>query len=330
MKTIGIIGAGAWGTALAQAQATAERDVLLWAREEELVNAINNDHENTAFLPGITLDKRIKATGSLTEAAACDIILVVTPAQHVRTTLQSIKGDVSEDKIFVICAKGVEIETGHLMSQVAKDILPKASMAVMSGPTFASEIARGLPGGLTIACDNKDVGTALVENLSSRTFRTYLSDDVLGAQIGGAVKNVIAIAAGVVYGRGMGDSARAALVTRGMAEMGRLASAMGAKKETLTGMCGMGDLILTCTSMQSRNFSLGVEMGKGKSVEEILGERKSVTEGVSTAKALMVMARNHAVDMPISAAVNACLSEGASIEETIERVLDRPLKLEAV
>jgi glycerol-3-phosphate dehydrogenase (NAD(P)+) len=329
MKTIGIIGAGAWGTALAQAQATAGRNVLLWAREEELVDAINNQRENAAFLPNVKLDKKIKATGSLTEAAACDIILVVTPAQHVRTTLQSLKGDVTEGKTFVICAKGVEIETGHLMSQVAKDILPTASMAVMSGPTFAAEIARGLPGGLTIACDNKDVGAALVENLSSRTFRTYLTDDVLGAQIGGAVKNVIAIAAGVVYGRGMGDSARAALVTRGMAEMGRLASAMGAKRETLMGMCGMGDLILTCSSMQSRNFSLGVAMGQGKSVDSILGERKSVTEGVSTAKALMVMARNHAVDMPISAAVNACLSEGASIEETIERVLDRPLKMEA-
>ncbi len=328
MKSIGIIGAGAWGTALAQAQASAGRKVTLWAREEEIVGAINGQRENTAFLPGIKLHQDITATGSLTEAAANDIILVVTPAQHVRTTLQSIKSD-GDGKIFVICAKGIEINTGSLMSQVAKDVLPTASMAIMTGPTFASEIARGLPGGLTIACADKEVGLGLIEALSSRTFRTYLTDDVLGAQIGGAVKNVIAIAAGVIYGRGMGDSARAALVTRGLAEMGRLASAMGAKKETLMGMCGMGDLILTCSSMQSRNFSLGVQLGEGKSIDEILGARKSVTEGVTTAKALTIMAKNHAVDLPISAAVNACLSEGASIQETIERMLDRPMKMEA-
>ncbi len=328
MKSIGIIGAGAWGTALAQAQASAGRKVTLWAREEEIVGAINGQRENSAFLPGIKLHQDITATGSLTEAAANDIILVVTPAQHVRTTLQSIKSD-GEGKIFVICAKGIEINTGCLMSQVAKDVLPTASMAIMTGPTFASEIARGLPGGLTIACADKEVGLGLIEALSSRTFRTYLTDDVLGAQIGGAVKNVIAIAAGVIYGRGMGDSARAALVTRGLAEMGRLASAMGAKKETLMGMCGMGDLILTCSSMQSRNFSLGVQLGEGKSIDEILGARKSVTEGVTTAKALTIMAKNHAVDLPISAAVNACLSEGASIQETIERMLDRPMKMEA-
>lgn len=330
MKTIGIIGAGAWGTALAQAQATAGRKVTLWAREPEIVDAINASRENTVFLPDVKLDGNITATGSLTEAANNDIILVVTPAQHVRTTLQSLKTDgVADGKVFVICAKGVEINTGSLMSQVAKDILPTASMAIMTGPTFAAEIARGLPGGLTIACEDKDTGLGLIESLSSRTFRTYLTDDVLGAQIGGAVKNVIAIAAGVIYGRGMGDSARAALVTRGMAEMGRLASAMGAKRETLMGMCGMGDLILTCSSMQSRNFSLGVQMGQGKSIDEILGTRKSVTEGVTTAKALTVMAKNNAIDMPISAAVNACLSEGAGIEETIERMLDRPMKMEA-
>ena len=235
MKTIGIIGAGAWGTALAQAQASAGRSVTIWARESDVAADINNNHQNTAFLPDVELHESIRATESLTEAVQNDIILVVTPAQHVRATLQSLKAD-TDGKIFVICAKGVEIDTGLLMSQVAMDILPGAAMAVMSGPTFAAEIARGLPGGLTIACADKDVGAALVENLSSRTFRTYLTDDVLGAQLGGAVKNVIAIAAGVIYGRGMGDSARAALVTRGMAEMGRLASAMGAKKETLTGM----------------------------------------------------------------------------------------------
>lgn len=328
MQTIGIIGAGAWGTALAQTQASAGRKVTLWAREPEVVASVNEKRENTLFLPEVKLDKAITATNSLTEAVQSDIILVVTPAQHIRSTLQSLKDDVAETKPFVICAKGIEIETGLLMSQVAEEALPKATMAIMTGPTFAREIARGLPSGLTIACKDKDAGEGLIENLSSRTLRTYWTDDVLGAQIGGAVKNVIAIAAGVIQGRGMGESARAALVTRGLAEMGRLASALGAKRETLMGMCGVGDLILTCSSVQSRNFSLGKAMGEGQSVDAILGARKSVTEGVTTAKALTVMAKNHAVDMPISFAVNACLSEGASIEDSIERMLDRPLRPE--
>lgn len=330
MNKIGIIGAGAWGTALAQSLAGAGREAIIWAREPEVVTGINEQHQNTLFLPGIPLDPAIKATDSLTSAAQSDVLLIATPAQHMRATLQSLKADVGEGKPFVICAKGIEIETGLLMSQVAAEVVPNGSFAILTGPTFASEIARGLPSAVTVACADKDVGQQLQEALGSRTLRTYATDDILGAQIGGAVKNVIAIACGVIEGLGMGESARAALVTRGLAEMSRLATAMGAKKETLMGQCGVGDLILTCSSQQSRNFSLGYELGQGKKIEDILAARNSVTEGVHTAKALVVMAKNNAVDMPIASAINACLNEGAPIAEMIEKMLDRPLRAEGV
>jgi glycerol-3-phosphate dehydrogenase (NAD(P)+) len=326
MNKIGIIGAGAWGTALAQSLAGAGRDVVMWAREPEIVKSINEQHENTLFLPGIALHENIKATDSLTSAAQADVILITTPAQHVRATLQSLKADVGEGKPFVICSKGIEIETGLLMSQVAKEVVPNGSFAILTGPTFASEIAAGLPSAVTIACSDKDVGKQLQDALSSRTLRAYLTDDMIGAQVGGAVKNVIAIACGVIQGRGMGESARAALVTRGLAEMSRLANAMGGRKETLMGQCGVGDLILTCSSMQSRNFSLGSALGKGEKLADILSQRHSVTEGVHTAKALVVMAKNNAVDMPIASAVNACLSDEVPVEDMIERMLDRPLR----
>ncbi len=330
METIGVIGAGAWGTALAQALAASEREVRLWAREPEVADAITQKRENTVFLPGVQLHENLEGTDSLARACDRDVLLLSVPAQHIRATLLSMKRDIREDHILVICSKGIEIESGMLLSDVVQEILPDTKLAILTGPTFAAEIGRGLPSAFTIACDDKDVGAELVEFLSCKTLRAYQTDDVQGAQIGGAVKNVIAIAAGVIIGRGLGESARAALVTRGLAEMGRLAAAMGAKKETLMGMCGMGDMILTCTSMQSRNYSLGIALGEGKTLEEILASRNSVTEGVTTAEALTVMARHNAVDMPISFAVHDCLSNGASIDETIERMLARPLRPESV
>lgn len=326
MQTIGVIGAGAWGTALAQTMASEERGVVMWAREGEVVEAINNRHENTVFLPGIPLHNNIRATDSLSGTADCDVLLIVTPAQHVRATLVGLKGEIAKGKPVVICAKGIELNSGLLMSQVADEEVPKATIAILSGPTFASEIAKGLPSAVTIAARDKDVAAELREALASKTLRPYIVDDLLGAQIGGAVKNVIAIAAGTICGMGLGESARAALITRGLAEMGRLASAMGAKRETLMGMCGVGDLMLTCSSMQSRNYSLGVQLGQGKSLQEILGGRKEVTEGVHTAAALTVMARRHAVEMPISEAVHKCLNEGMGIEDAIAEMLERPLK----
>jgi len=328
MQTIGIIGGGAWGTALAQSFAGAGKKSVIWAREAEVVASINTAHENTMFLPGIKLHDNLSATTNLGEAAKADILVIVTPAQHLRATLQSLKPDLNDATPIVICAKGVEIDTGMLLSQVAAEIVPQSPLAILTGPTFAAEIARGLPSAVTLAMKDKEKAAQVAEILSSRSLRMYASDDIVGAQVGGAVKNVIAIACGIIEGKKLGDSARAALVTRGLAETTRLASALGAKKETLMGMCGVGDLILTCSSMQSRNFSLGVALGQGKTLKEILESRNSVTEGVHTAKALMVMAKNNAVEMPVADAVNKCLIEGANVDSVIEKMLDRPVKTE--
>ncbi len=329
MQRIGIIGAGAWGTALAQSLANAGRDVLLWAREPEVITSINEQHENTVYLKGVRLNEMIEATHNLDDLSHCDLFLMSTPAQHIRTTLESMK-EALTDKPFIICSKGIELKTGSLTSDIAEEIIPQARIAILSGPTFASEVSRGLPCAVTLAMRDKEEGEKVATAIGSRTLRPYLSDDIIGAQIGGAVKNVIAIASGVVQGRGMGESARCALITRGLAEMSRLAIALGANKETLMGMCGVGDLMLTASSLQSRNFSLGFELGEGKTLEEILGDRIAVTEGVHTAKALRVMAKNNNIDMPISKAVNDFLNEGANVGDVIERVLDRPLRDESI
>lgn len=330
MQTIGVIGAGAWGTALAQILCKYGRSVTLYAREAELAASITDRHDNPTYLPGIPLCEDLKATSDIHEAAKAQILLITTPAQHVRTALEKMKDDITADTSIVICAKGVELQTGMLMSQVAKEVLPETKIAILTGPTFASEIARGLPSAVTLATTDKDSGKRLQEALGVKSFRPYLTEDVIGAQLGGAIKNVIAIACGIVQGRNMGDNARAALLTRGIAEIARLAVAMGAKKETLLGMCGIGDLMLTCSSMQSRNYSLGVALGEGKTLHEILGPRKAVTEGVHTAKATLELARKNAVDMPISEAVNKTLNEGVSIDEAIQEMLNRPFSYEII
>ena len=325
MVQISVIGAGAWGTALAQIQSQAGRDVTLWARETSVVESIKEHGENKVYLPGIQLSETLEITDSLSRAVEhADILLLVTPAQYLRGSLESMRDVAAEGKPMVICSKGIEIETGKMLSQVMEEVLPEATCAVLTGPTFAREIAQGLPSAVTIATHDRDVASELSENLACRTLRPYITDDLLGAQIGGAVKNVLAIACGVISGRKMGESARAALMTRGMVEMGRLASALGANKETLTGMCGMGDLVLTCSSMQSRNFSLGVMLGEGRTLDDIMGERKSVTEGVHTAKALMKMAKQNAIDMPICESVFQYLAENADLDETISQMLNRP------
>ena len=328
MHKIGIIGAGAWGTALAQVLAGNDHEILIWAREPEVVTDINENNQNSRFLPGIDLRSNIQATESLSKAAESDLILLVTPAQFLRATLQALKPSLTAGKPVVICSKGLEIETGALLSHVAEEEIPDTPVGVMSGPTFAHEIARGLPSAVTLAIEDKDIGQEIVDTINTRSFRVYTSEDLIGLQIGGAVKNVIAIACGVCQGLGMGESARAALMTRGLTEMSRLVSAMDGRKMTLMGMCGIGDLVLTCNSTQSRNFSLGEELGKGRTIDDILGERseKCVTEGYHTAKALKKMADAHAVDMPISYAVYACLHEGKSIKKGMAELMDRPTR----
>jgi len=325
-QSIGVIGGGAWGTALAQAMANGGRDVLLWARESDVVASINVKHENATYLPNIKLSENLKATEDIHKAAKCDVVLLVTPAQHMRTTLQNIKNDVSHGNTLVICSKGIELDSGKLLSKVCEEELPDTPIAVLTGPTFAREIAAGMPGAATIGVKDESLGLKLQKALGVKGFRPYISEDIIGVQLGGAIKNVIAIACGVVNGRKMGDSARAALLTRGVAEIARLGTAMGAKKETLLGMCGIGDLMLTCSSMQSRNFSLGTALGEGKTLEEILGSRNAVTEGVHTAASTLALAKRHAVDMPITEAVNDCLSGEKTIDEAIEDMLNRPFK----
>ncbi len=327
MQSIGVIGGGAWGTALAQVFAKNGRDTTLWAREPEVVNSIRQHHQNSVFLPGVELSKSLNATGSLDDIAKKDILVLVSPAQYVRTTLGSLKKDLN-DKPVVICAKGIEIGTGLLLSQVAEEVAPKAKISILTGPTFAAEIARGLPGAVTLACKDELLAKQLQSSLGSKFFRTYVTDDVAGAQVSGAIKNVIAIACGIIHGRNMGDSARAALVTRGLAEITRLTIALGGKKETMLGLCGIGDLMLTCSSMQSRNFSLGAALGQGKTLEEVLGPRKEVTEGVHTAKATIELAKKLKVEMPITTAVNKCLNEGLSVDKAIEELLSRPAGVE--
>lgn len=325
-SNVTVIGAGAWGTALAQSFASNDKHVCLWAREDEVVSAINDEHVNSTFLPAVELSPLIKATSDLAEAVAfSDILLIVTPAQHVRATLKNIAQIDAKDKSIVICAKGIELDTGKLLSAVAHEELPDNVVAILTGPTFASEISRGLPSAMTLAAETKDIARDLRSHLNSKNLRLYVTDDVLGTQIGGAVKNVIAIGCGILQGRDMGESARAALVTRGLVEMSRLASAIGARKETLNGMCGLGDLMLTCNSMQSRNFSLGYALGSGQTLEDILSERNSVTEGIHTAKALMTLAHNNAIDMPISEAVFDCVTGKKSVQESIDGLLGRPL-----
>jgi len=326
VQRFGIIGGGAWGTALAQVLRRAGRDVVLWAHEQETVAAINRDHVNTPFLPGIALDPAIVATTDLA-ALRTDVLLLAPPAQHLRAICSAL-APASRSTPIVICTKGIEEASGALMSEVAAATLPHASLAVLSGPTFAAEVARGLPTAVTLAATDAGLGQRVIAAMGTREFRPYLSDDVIGAQIGGAVKNVLAIACGIIMGRGLGDNARAALITRGLAEMVRLALAKGGKAETLMGLSGLGDLTLTCSSTQSRNHSLGMALGKGEALAQFLAARRSVAEGVSSAAAAATLAQRLGVEMPIVSAVDAILHRGAKIDAVIEGLLARPFKAE--
>lgn len=322
--TIGVIGGGAWGTALAQVAAESS-DVLLWAREPDVVEAINRAHENISFLPGLALSPAIGATGDIGELAGCDVLLAVAPAQHLRSVLQQLP---PLEVPLVLCAKGIEAGTLMLMSEVAAQVQPQAPLAVLSGPTFAHEVAARLPTAVTLACENQDLGRALAERLARPFFRPYLSTDVIGAEIGGAVKNVLAIACGIVEGRGLGQNARAALISRGFAEMTRFGLAKGARSETLAGLSGLGDLVLTCSSTSSRNFSLGKGIGEGRSAAALLADRKSVAEGAFTAPVLQQAAYEIAVEMPVVDAVCALLENEASVDDVIGALLSRPIRPE--
>ena len=322
---IGVVGAGAWGTALAQMLASDGRDVLLWALEDGLADAINADHRNTLYLPNAKLHASITATNDLAKMQGCDALLLVTPAQHMGSVLAAME---AFPRDLVLCSKGIEARTGRMMHQVAHEAAPDAAIAVLSGPTFAHEVADGLPAAVTLACGGgEEQWKRLAPAIARPAFRPYYSDDVAGAEIGGAVKNVLAIACGVVDGLGLGQNARNALITRGFAEMLRFGVALGGKPETLNGLCGLGDLVLTCSSTSSRNFSLGKALGEGMSAEEALSDKRTVAEGAHTAPVLKLIAAQHEISMPITEAVNALL-EGEAAREVVQGLLSRPLKAE--
>lgn len=313
---------------MAQVAAAAGRSVTIWALEPELVDEINSNHQNPLYLQGVALNPHIRATGSFSVLADCDAILAAAPAQHLRSSLRTLRPLLNPETPVVLCAKGIEQNSLALMSEVLAEEAPRKAVAVLSGPGFAGDVARGKPTATTIACADAALGQRLVHTLGFASFRPYLSDDLVGAQIGGAVKNVIAVACGVAEGRELGEGARAALITRGFAEMTRLGLAMGAKAETLNGLCGLGDLVLTCVSRTSRNFSFGAELGAGKKTAEILASRRSVAEGVATAPALSALAARHGVEMPICDAVLAILTERLSVDDAILSLLSRPFRAE--
>jgi len=328
-QKIGVIGGGAWGTALAQTLAVAGRDVTLWAFEEDCVKSINELRENTLYLPGIKLNQRIHATSEISHLGDMEAVLSVAPAQHTRKILETFVPFMEDDMPIVLCSKGIEISTRSFMSDVLAEVAPHAILAVLSGPSFAIDVAKGLPTAVTLACEDKEVGQKLIKAIAVPTFRPYLASDVLGAEIGGAVKNVLAIVCGIVLGKELGRSAHAAIIARGFAEMRRLGIALGSNPETLTGLSGLGDLVLTCSSEQSRNMSCGLALGRGTSLEDIMASRNSVTEGVASAPALKEMAEKLGVDMPISFAMADILSGALDVDTAITQLLSREHRMES-
>jgi glycerol-3-phosphate dehydrogenase (NAD(P)+) len=322
--SIAVIGAGAWGTALALTSARAGRTVTLW--EHDAANAENlKKKRESLFLPGVPIDKSIRIAPELADVARTQALLLVVPAQAVRSAATALSPLLAAGMPVVVCAKGIERGSKKFVTEVIAECAPSAEPAILSGPSFASDVARGLPTAVTLAARDDKLAAALAQAIGSASFRPYHSTDVRGVEIGGAAKNVLAIAAGVVAGCGLGASAAAALTTRGFAELARFGKAFGAKSETMMGLSGLGDLLLTCSSPQSRNFSFGVNLGRGQKPGEIHG---GLAEGVFTAPVLLDMAWDRGVEMPISAAVAALLAEKLSVNEAIESLLTRPLRAE--
>ena len=326
-QSIGVLGGGAWGTALALNAQLAGRDVLLQAREAEVVTALATGKGNPLYLPGLDLPA-LATTEAATDLAGCDALLAVVPAQFSRAAFTALSDTLTPGTPVLLCAKGIEQGTLKLMTDVLAETLPHAQPAVLSGPSFAADVARGLPTAVTLACEDEALGAELMEAIGRNTFRPYWSPDLIGAEIGGAVKNVLAIACGMVDGLSLGRSAHAALLTRGFAEMKRLATAMGARADTLSGLSGLGDLVLTCSSPQSRNMSFGKALGEGRSADEILGARTAVTEGAATAPAIAALAARHEVDMPICQAVADILARNITVGEALDGLLTRPFREE--
>ncbi|MFZ0068532.1 MAG: NAD(P)H-dependent glycerol-3-phosphate dehydrogenase [Pseudolabrys sp.] len=325
IQRIAVLGGGAWGTALALTCARAGRNVMLWEYEPGNAASLEKKRESR-FLPGVRVDNEIKVTRDLGDTANSDAILLVVPAQAVRSVVTSLASLVAKHTPLIACAKGIEHGTHKFMTEIITECAPVAVPAILSGPSFAADVARGMPTAVTVAASDGKIALDLAHALSAGTFRPYHSTDVRGVELGGATKNVLAIAAGIVTGKGLGASASAALTTRGFAELVRFGKACGARTETMMGLSGLGDLILTCGTPQSRNFSCGVALGKGEKPDT--AAHGKLAEGIFTAPVLLEMAREKNVEMPISVAVAAVLSGKLSVDEAIESLLTRPLKSE--
>ncbi|MEI8147325.1 MAG: NAD(P)H-dependent glycerol-3-phosphate dehydrogenase [Alphaproteobacteria bacterium] len=324
LPAISVLGAGAWGTALANAAARAGRPTLIWAREPAIADEINGRHSNESRLPGCKVDERVRASSALTEACAAPIILVVVPAQSLRGLLEAVSMVTRRGTPIVVCAKGIERSTGRFMSEVVEEAAPMLTPAILSGPSFAADVVKGLPTAVTVAARDEDIARLIAGALGSSTFRLYHTTDLRGVEIGGAAKNVLAIAAGIVRGRGLGASAEAALVARGFAELARFGAAHGARSETLTGLSGLGDLILTCSGPQSRNFSLGLALGRG----EVGAADGPLAEGAATAEILTEMAKIRGIEMPIATAVADVIAQRLNVDQAVSALLSRPQKAE--
>ena len=322
-----MVGAGAWGTALALVAARAGRNVTLWSREPEVTNTIRMTSENAIFLPGVPLPPNIVATANIMEASSAEAVLLAAPAQHVRTVASDMARTMAPKTPLVLCAKGIERGSGKLLTEVLSEAAPQTEPGILSGPSFARDVARDLPTALTIAA-KKDVAFRLAATLGHAGFRPYASEDLTGVALGGAAKNVYAIGCGIVAGMGLGENARAALLTRSFAELCRLGTALGARNETLMGLSGLGDLVLTATSLSSRNFSFGHKLGEGSAMAEMMAPGHPLAEGVETAAALVARGRRHGIELPVAEAIADILAGKLSLADAVPRLMARPLKAE--
>ncbi|WP_343564577.1 NAD(P)H-dependent glycerol-3-phosphate dehydrogenase [Kiloniella sp. b19] len=325
---IAVLGAGAWGTALAIQSARQGNETLLWCRKPEQAEAMARERENTRYLKGVAFPEKLKATCELSDLSGCNSLILAVPAQHLRSILLQALPLLPKAVPLVLCTKGVEISSGLLMTEMIREIAPSHPVCVLSGPTFAIEVAKGLPTAVTFAADDREWAGRFIDTFSSKSFRMYYTDDIQGSEIGGAVKNVIAIACGIVEGRQLGDNARAALISRGLSEMIRLGLACGGRAETLMGLSGLGDLTLTCTARQSRNYALGFALGQGQSLQEHLNSRNTVAEGVSSAESVTALAQKLQLDMPICQAVHKVLHRNEPLDTVISELLNRPQRAE--
>ena len=324
---IGVIGAGAWGTALSNILAK-NQNVILWAKEKNVCDHINKSRENKRFLPKIKLSKKINCTTEINDICDCDILFLVIPVQYLSSVLGKLKNSLDTKTIFVCCSKGLEMSSLKLPSQIVSSIFPKNKIAVISGPNFAAEIARGLPAATVVASKNEEVSKKIANLIKSPTLRPYLSSDIIGSQIAGALKNIYAIASGIVVGKKYGENAVASIISRSFAEIATVAKTMDAKKSTLAGLSGMGDLFLTCSSKESRNFSLGIDLAKGKTLNQIIQKKFSIAEGAFTVRALKKLADKEKLDLPINEAVYRVLYRKKNIDSAIQELLNRPITKE--